>query len=291
MKFLFGFFLLFSVFSSFSSKNAIIFLIDGLSPQFITPDLLSFRFLQSQGSWTFKARTVIQSDCAAGISSILCASDPIDTGIYYENNRFEREFPCVFDALRNQKPDIKTFLMHNYLWINENWNYGVEKESFCFGDDLKSILNCDKKNAEKVLEIIEKYEKDQFFQVIIFRGLELAAFTSTFGSENYMRNLEKIDKLLVKIIEKIKAKKLINSTFLAIISDHGGKNGNYGHWEKINENLNVPLMVMGPGIRKNKSLDHINVHVMDLIPTVFKGLKLQNENLWRGKIIDEIFDE
>ena len=44
-------------------------------------------------------------------------------------------------------------------------------------------------------------------------------------------------------------------------------------------------------IRKNKNLDNINVHVMDLIPTVFKGMTLQNENLWRGKIIDEIFEE
>ena len=291
MNFLFGFFSLFIVFPVFSCRNAIIFLIDGLSPQFITPDLKSFGFLQSQGSWTFKARTVIQSDCAAGISSILYASDPIDTGIYSENNRFEREFPSVFDALRNQKTEIKSFLIHNYLWIKENWNYGVENEDFCFGNDLESIFDCDKKNVEKVLEIIEKSEKNEFFQVIILRGLEVAAFTSTFGSENYVKILEKIDKLLIKIIDKIQSKNLINSTFLALISDHGGKNGSYGHWEKINENLNVPLMVMGPGIRKNKNLDNINVHVMDLIPTVFKGMTLQNENLWRGKIIDEIFEE
>lgn len=251
----------------------------------------SFLLFQSEGSWTYNARTIIQSDCAAGISAILCASDPIDTGVYSERNRFERKFPSVFDALRSQKAEIKSLLNHDYMWINENWNFGVEEEDFCFGNDLESILRCDKINVEKVLENIEKYEHDQFFQVIILRGLEIAAFTSSFGSENYRKVLEKIDCFLGKIIEKIKSKNLINSTFLALISDHGGKNGNYGHWEKIKENLNVPLMIMGPGIRKNKSLEHINVHVMDLIPSVFKGMGLQNENLWRGKIIDEIFDE
>jgi len=294
MKLLFGFLYVLALVSSQNPskpKKTIVFLIDALSPSFISPSLKSFQYFKSQGSWTYKARTVIQTQCYPAISSILCAADPIDTGIYDDTATAGKKFPCIFEVLKSQRPELQTSLIHNSPWLNffeKVTNQNIDYERFCpYGIDLPSVISCDEKNFAF---LIQSLDQDFGFQIIHLRSLELAAYDTSFGSEVYIEILNKMDNYLNKFIEKLVEKSLINNTLLMLVSDHGGRKGNYDHNEKNDENLIIPFMIAGPGVRKNHVLKS-NVHGMDTMPTIMKGLGLKSHFLWRGQSVEEAFED
>ena len=75
-------------------------------------------------------------------------------------------------------------------------------------------------------------------------------------------------------------------TMVFLTADHGGDLE--GHGFKNDNNVLIPMMVRGPGIRQNHAFTRY-VRNLDVVPTALYALGLQPSFLWTGKIMTEAF--
>ena len=78
-----------------------------------------------------------------------------------------------------------------------------------------------------------------------------------------------------------------DQTIVFLSSDHGADFG--GHGSKNDNNVLIPMMVRGPGIRQNHAFTRY-VRNLDVVPTALYSLGLQPSVLWTGKIMTEAFN-
>ena len=86
---------------------------------------------------------------------------------------------------------------------------------------------------------------------------------------NYLILIENLDKLMGKLFDYLKDEKLFLNTIICITSDHGALLGDYGRFGKRVPwiaSTNVPLVCMGPNIKRNQTITK-PVTNMDLVAT------------------------
>ncbi len=64
--------------------------------------------------------------------------------------------------------------------------------------------------------------------------------------------LKNVDARIGKIIEAIKQAGIADETIISVTADHGGKDK--GHGGKSLDEVQIPWIVSGPGIKKNTEL-------------------------------------
>jgi arylsulfatase A-like enzyme len=99
-----------------------------------------------------------------------------------------------------------------------------------------------------------------------------------------------VDSHIGRILKALIDSELNEETFILVTSDHGGRPGAFDHGEQSDSNLNIPLIVNGPGIKKNYMISKSNPHNLDVAPTLLYAIGLQPHPLWRGRVIEEIFE-
>jgi arylsulfatase A-like enzyme len=73
---------------------------------------------------------------------------------------------------------------------------------------------------------------------------------------------------------------------VVVNSDHGGHERSHG--ADIPEDLLVPWIAAGPGIRQGMAID-APVSLLDTAPTIARLLGLQAHPVWEGRCVAEIF--
>ena len=100
-------------------------------------------------------------------------------------------------------------------------------------------------------------------------------------SDEYLRQLERVDKLLDGFFEALPAE------YTAIIhSDHGGHERSHG--ADIPEDMTIPWMAVGPKIKKGYAIQS-EVSLLDTAPTIARFLEIQPHPEWEGRCVEEIF--
>jgi len=107
----------------------------------------------------------------------------------------------------------------------------------------------------------------------------------------YLKKLYKaevafLDDRIGYMIKALAHKKFLDNTFIFFTADHGElfmEHGRWGHGGDYYEILvNVPLIVLGPGIPKGKRTDSV-VSLLGLMPTVFDILDIDDPEEMQGK--------
>ena len=87
--------------------------------------------------------------------------------------------------------------------------------------------------------------------------------------QNYTAMVENIDRLIGRFIDEVKRRGELDNTVIVFASDHGEMLGDHDRWGKQlpwHPSVSVPLVIAGPGVRKNHRIDS-PVTTLDLTAT------------------------
>jgi membrane-anchored protein YejM (alkaline phosphatase superfamily) len=113
--------------------------------------------------------------------------------------------------------------------------------------------------------------------------------------DKYLNNLYLLDKQIERIYRFLEARKLLDSTIIAAVGDHGEAWGqhknNYAHARaSFNENYMTPGVLWQPKLFRPRKIKQVTTHV-DLLPTLLDAVGqpynrklLQGESLFRHKL-------
>ena len=87
--------------------------------------------------------------------------------------------------------------------------------------------------------------------------------------KEYYAIISHLDEQIGQILKALEASGKANNTYIFFTGDHGlsvGKHGLLGKQSMFDHSVRVPLIVTGPDIPRNKSIDH-QVYLQDIMAT------------------------
>lgn len=299
--------LLINVFTLDKKTRVILLGIDGLFQSCLgETDISAIKDLQNESSYTWKARTAIEAISGAGWSNILCGIDTEDSGIIDNNwmplsitrkyseitpvTKYE-QLPCIFRELKSNNKELKVKTSHVWdflLYFGNEHNPGVQdEERYCFPyNTIELTDNCDKKVKSDTLDFIKS---DFDFIFTYFGSVDEIGHLTGFCSDRYKQQVTTINQHIKEIIKELKDQDIYDQTTIILTTDHGATKGTKWHGNQNNDNLIIPWMVKGPGIKKNYE---IKSTVKNLITpqVIAKAFGFKDNKFWRGKVPKEIYE-
>lgn len=289
--FLIIFSLLFFSCQSNKSKRMILIGIDGLSTDGIqcakTPNL---NRLIKDGAFTLKARGVMPTVSAPNWGSMLCGAGPEQHGITNNgwttrNHTIEPTiadkdgyFPSIFTVIRNQIPDAKTAIFYDWKELINLFN-GKYISKIEFDSNYKDVY----KNAEKYI-----LDQSPLFTFIYAGYVDEIGHKFQHGSQEYYKSIEDIDYEVGMLLSALDSAGLYETTNFIVVSDHGGVG--YGHRGESMAEVQVPWIIEGPGVIKNKLIEQ-PVNSYYTASTIAYLLSLNQPDQWIGKPVLGAFSE
>ncbi len=247
----------------------------------------NLKALMANGSWTDKARCVLPSSSAVNWASLPMGAGPTENGYTESNNKVPEIpsvdktayglFPGIFSVIRDQQKTAKTAIIYSwngigYLFEKEAVNIivdGKEKDDFCT-DTAAAII----KKEKPYFTFLHLDEPDNTGHAIGHR------------TPAYYKQLELVDQRIGKIVKAVSDAGIADETIILVTADHGGTGK--GHGGKSLDEVQIPWVISGPGVRKNHELkDAITTY--DTAATLASLMGLQAPQSWRGKPVAEAF--
>lgn len=257
----------------------LLIVIDGLRPDALTavrcPALDAIR---EQGAWTLQASSVMPTITLPCHMSIFHSVPPSRHGITTnEWIPMKHPLPGLIDVastaglrsaffygwepMRNVSlPDSLFFSYYRYQDYHEP-----------DGDQLL---------AEEASGYILRDSPD--FAFVYFGTLDVFGHDYGYMSDQYLAQLERVDACVATLLHALPT----NWTKL-LLSDHGGHDRDHG--TELPEDMIVPWMVAGPGIRRAYEI-RTAVSILDTAPTIASILGITIHAVWEGKCVEEIFE-
>lgn len=269
-------------------KHVILIGMDGFGAYcFPKVDNPNMKQMMQDGAWTLQARSVLPSSSAVNWASMVMGAGPELHG-YTEWDSKKPElpsreldqygmFPSIYTLLREQKPQSEIGVIYSWSGIGYLFpKAAVNKDMACHDNDSLAT-------AAAIVYIKEK--KPDF----LFVHLDEPDHTGHNIGHNiqpYFDQVHKNDVLLGQILQAVKDAGMWDNTTILLTADHGGINK--GHGGKTMEEMQVPWIIRGPGIAKNKEIKS-SVMTYDTAATLAWIFGLKTPQVWTGKPVKEAF--
>jgi arylsulfatase A-like enzyme len=95
--------------------------------------------------------------------------------------------------------------------------------------------------------------------------------------KEYYAIISHLDEQIGKIMSALKASGKADNTYIFFTADHGlsvGKHGLLGKQSMFDHSIRVPLTLAGPGIPKNKTVDH-EIYLQDIMATTLEMANIE----------------
>lgn len=274
------------------AKRVIIFTFDGIRvdalSQARTPNIDS---LIASGSASFTTRDVMPSITLPNYTSHMCGAGPevhgvVDNGWTQENHSLpaietdeDGYFPSVFKVLHDA--GIKTAYYWNWppliYPINQKW-----LDDKLMAEDEEYNVLCD-----RAMEFIGANRGDRVFVFLYNLHTDHVGHMHNWMSPEYIQSIEEGDAQVGRVIEFLKKEGLFEDSHLMFISDHGGI-GN-GHGGTTTEEMTVPWVISGRGIKKGFTIEEPN-NTVNTASTVLRLFGLDQPLCWTGEVPESIFN-
>lgn len=249
----------------------------------------NLKHLMETGSWSLKARCVMPSSSADNWASMLMGAGITEHGYTEWNSKVPEIpsvtttkygiFPTIFSVIRDQKPAAKTAAI--YSWggiapliekdaINIVIPGGDAGDDFCV-DTTVSVI----KREKPLFTFIHVSQPDGVGHNIGHR------------TPAYYEELQKVDVRIGKIVQAVKDAGIENETIIIVTADHGGINK--GHGGKSLDEIQIPWIINGPGIKKNHEIKDVII-TYDTAATIAWVFGLKMPQSWRGKPVTDGFN-
>ncbi len=268
---------------NYKTKRVILLGVDGLSTDGIqvakTPYL---NRLIRDGAFTLKARGVMPTVSAPNWGSMLCGAGPEQHGMTkngWTTNNYTVEatttdddgyFPSIFTIIREQMPEAKTAIFYDWNALIDLFNPKYI-DSIHFAKDYEEVY-------EKAIPYV--IESKPEFAFIYAGHVDHIGHTYQHGSPEYYKSIEDVDAKIGELLNALDKAGLYEETHIIVISDHGGVG--YGHGGESMAEIQVPWLIKGPGIIKNRLIAE-PVNTYNTASTIAYLFGLQQHEHWIGK--------
>jgi len=240
----------------------------------------NLRSMMEQGSWSLKARTVLPSSSAANWASMVMGAGPELHGYTTWGSKAPDMparvlddygmFPSLYALLRKKRPESEIGVIYEwdgigYLFPKKAVNHDQNPD----GD--MAIANA----ASKYIK-----EKKPNFLFVHLHDVDSVGHKVGHGTPEYYAAIERTDTRIGTILQSIKEAGIEKNTVVLFTADHGGINKGHG-LISMNE-MQIPWIIKGPRIQKNKELTE-SIMTFDTAATLADLLKLERPQVWIGR--------
>lgn len=270
-------------------KHIVVIGCDGLGGYALPEaDMPNVKQLMATGAWSLKARSVLPSSSAVNWASMLMGASPTMHG-YTEWGSQEPEipsivkhekyhkFPTIFSVIRDQRPNAVTAAAYSWSGIG----HLVEKEAITYvlpANDNEDVC------VQNAVDVILKNKP--LFTFVHFDEPDHTGHSQGHRTTAYYEILKKVDARIGQIMDAVKRAGIEEQTIIMVTADHGGIDK--GHGGKSLDEVQVPWIMSGPGIKKNTELKS-TIITYDTAATLAAILGLDQPQAWRGKAVVEAF--
>lgn len=185
-------------------------------------------------------------------------------------------FPSIFGITRDQKPDAKMGVIYTWSGIG----YLFEKKAVDYD------LHTD--NDSLTLAKSIAYIKDEKPTLLMIHFDQPDGVGHSIGHRTpaYYDMVHTIDQWAGKIQKAVRDAGIEENTLIILTADHGGKGK--GHGGKSTDEVNIPWIAVGPGIKKNHEIKDVII-TFDTAATIAYALGLKAPQAWRGQPVMDAF--
>lgn len=252
--------------------------IDGVRPdgiqEAITP---TFDTLQKEGSYSFSARSVMPSMTLPCHMSIFHSVPPerhnILTNIY---TPMVRPIPGLIDVLFQAGKSTAMY----YSWEPLR---DISRPLSLTHSDFRAYEGDYEISDDRIVDRALPHLKvgDFDFNFLYIGSVDECGHVHGWMSEAYLKQIEHIDALLSRVLEK-----LPSGTTVLIQSDHGGHDRTHG--TDSEEDMLVPWFLWGEKVQK-VGLLKAEISLLDTAPTLAHLCQVDSPKEWEGQIVSHVF--
>jgi len=259
-------------------STVLLTLIDGLRPDALAvarcPTITGLR---ARGAATLRASSVMPSITLPCLMSIFHSVPPTRHGIMTnEWAPMARPLPGLVDVAH--AAGLHCAFFYNWeplrnLSLPGSLDFSYFRRN-CTDPDGDQII------ADEAVRYLSSDHPDLMF--VYFGVLDEIGHRYGFMSDRYLAQLERTDKAFATLLSALR-----EDTIILLTSDHGGHD--HDHGADIPEDMIVPWIIMGPGIRRAYEIK-TPVSLLDTAPTLARVLKITPHPDWEGHPVEEIFE-
>ena len=101
-----------------------------------------------------------------------------------------------------------------------------------------------------------------------------------------LQSLQSVDDLVESVVKELETHKLLENTYIFYTTDNGYHIGQHrlqpGKTCAIEEDINVPFYIRGPGVAQGEVVDVVTSHT-DIVPTIFEIAGIEQRSEFDGK--------
>lgn len=248
----------------------------------------NLRAMMREGSWSLQARSVLPSSSAANWASMVMGAGPELHGYTTWGSKKPDMparvldeygmFPSVYALLRKEKPDSEIGVIYEWDGIGYLFPKAAVNHDQNPDGDI-AIANA----ASQYIK-----EKKPNFLFVHLHDVDSVGHKVGHATPEYYAAIERTDTHIGTILRSIEEAGMAKSTVVLFTSDHGGVNKGHG-LISMNE-MQIPWIIKGPGIQKNKELSE-SIMTFDTAATIADLLKLNTPQVWIGRPVKGILDK
>lgn len=273
-------------------KHVVMIGFDGLAGNSVeAAQMPTLKALMEQGSWTLQARSILPSSSACNWATMYMGAGPEMHGYNTWGSR-KPDFPSIALGPNGIFPTFITVLREKYPQMNicsfYEWEVQgdlIDNKAVTYHKHIPMGENRSRESTDGFITYLKEQKPE--FAMFIYDSPDTEGHKYGWGSEQYMNRLTELDAYLNEIIEATKAAGTYDSTLFMVVSDHGGIGR--GHGSTSMDEMEAPLVFFGPGIKKGYKID-VPVMRYDTAPTIAYIFGAEAPDVWRGRVIKEIFE-
>lgn len=265
---------------------------DGLAGNTVeAAEMPTLKALMDQGAWTLQARSILPSSSACNWATMYMGVGPEMHGYNTWGSR-KPDFPSValgpngifptfMTVLREQFPEMNICSL--YEWATQGDL--IDNKAVTYHKHIPMGESRSRDITDAYIAYLKEHKPE--FSMCIYDSPDAEGHGHGWGSEPYMNRLKELDAFLNEIVEATKAAGMYERTVFMVVSDHGGIGK--GHGSTSMDEMEAPLVFFGPGIKKGYKIE-VPVMRYDTAPTITRIFGVTAPDVWRGRVIEEIFE-
>jgi hypothetical protein len=182
----------------------------------------------------------------------------------------EGYFPSVFTLIREHKPQAKTCMYYDWDGLGNLINHK-------YIDKVVLTKNFEETYEKATLWILEN--KPDFSFIYIGHPDE-EGHANQWGSPEYIKAIEDVDIAFGKFLTNLKEAGLYEDSHFIVVTGHGSIG--YGHGGMSMEKIEIPWIISGPGIIKNRMIEQPN-DVYNTAATIAYLFRIEQPDEWTGR--------
>lgn len=266
-------------------ERVVLFVVDGMRPDgMLQAQASTMHRLMESGSYTLAAQSVMPSVTLPAHMSMFHGVPPSVHGV--TSNEWQPMhgafIPSILDQAR--KCGKRPAMFYTWAQLRDLCRPGTLVYSMQIDIYDPADVDSEMEISRQAADYLVRRPPDLAF---IYLGM-VDETGHRFGwmSSEYLRAIEKADAGMTLVLGALRGAGLLDSTAILLAADHGGHAK--GHGSDDPEDLTVPWIASGPGIRNGQALD-VPVSIMDTAPTIAHLLGLPIPDAWQGRVVTEIF--